>query len=271
MISEDKSMVANKLLAIVALLVLSASPVFAQGEIDDQSKIFYRNERTFAGLLNSNGIGFNFRYAKYIDGYKKTLYEVEFNHVKHPKEVNTSLTSGYNSQYKYGKLNTVYTLKAALGKQVELFEKYDKGAISIRYFYNFGPSIAFLKPYYYKYRDGYTTFYSKFITEENTFPPEAKAPFTKGFSELSLSPGAYVKLGMSFEFSTVDYSFHALEAGLAMDAYALPIDIIYAPSEKILFALPDDHFVLTFFISYRFGKVISQRTQKTKVDQMLVE
>ena len=257
-------------LNLTILLFLQCFVVFGQGEIDDQEKIFYRNERTFAFLLNSNGLGFNFRYAKRIDAFRKTLYESEFNYLKHPKEQKATIEAT-NRNIIYGKLNSVYTLKGSIGYQKELFQKRDLGGISIRMFYNFGPSIAFMKPVYYEYFDitKQEYFYDKFQQHGNFV---GRGPFTKGFGEISLSPGFYTKLGFTFEYSRLDKVFHGLEAGVAIDGYIRKLKIMDVPSEKIFFVLPDNHFVLTLFVSYRFGKVVDAKfnPKRSAIDDMLL-
>jgi hypothetical protein len=256
---------------LIIIIVAQCSFLFGQGEIDEQDKIFYRNERTFAFLLNSNGFGGNFRYAKRIDAFRKTLYEIELNYLKHPKEQKVTVDNT-NRNIVYGKLNSVYTLKGAIGFQKEMFRKQDFGSISIRYFFNFGPTLAFQKPVYYEYFDSKTNdyYYEKF--QEHNYDVSGKAPFTMGFGEITVSPGAYGKFGYSFEYSKVDAVFHALEASIALDAYVRKIKIMETPPEKILFVLPDDYFVLTLTISYRFGKVIDTKfsPKQNKVDDMLV-
>jgi hypothetical protein len=257
---------------IFILLSLQSIAIFGQGEIDEQDKIFYRNERTYAFLLNSNGGGFNFRYAKRIDAFRKTLYEVELNYLKHPKEQKVTI-EGTNRNIIYGKLNSVYTLKGAIGYQKELFRKRDLGGISIRTFSNVGPSIAIMKPVYYEYVDPVTLdpYYSKFLP--HNFNLAGRGPYTMGFGELSISPGMYGKFGFSFEYSRIDEIFHALEIGVGFDSYLKKVRIMDTPPDKILFILPDDHFVLTLFISYRFGKVIDTKfnPKRSAIDDMMIE
>lgn len=257
--------------AVILILFCCSCSLFAQGEIDEQQKIFYRNERTFAFLLNSNGIGTNFRYAKRIDGFRKTLYEIEFNYLKHPKETKITFDRT-NRSIIYGKLNAAFNLKGAIGFQKEFFQKRDLGGISIRYFVNGGPAFVFLKPVYYEYGipNSYDTYYDKFMQHGDYI---GRAPFTMGFSELSLSPGIYGKFGFTFEYSRIDAVFHALGVGCGLDAYARRLDIMATPPEKILFVLPDDYFVFTLFISYRFGKVIDTQfsPRRNKLDEMLVD
>lgn len=248
--------------------------VSAQGEFDLQEKIFYRNERTFAALLNTNGFGGNFRYGKRVNAFKKTLYEIELNYLKHPKE-NKITVPGSNRNIIYGKLNAVYTLKGALGYQKELFQKRDQGGISIRYFYNFGPTFAIMKPIYYEYTaQDYSSYYDKFNPDPafvNNF--QGKAPLTMGFNEIKIQPGIYGKFGFTFEYSKIDEVFHALEVGVGLDAYVGKVPIMETSPGKVLFVLPDDQFYLTLFISYRFGKVINTRfnQKQNKIDRMISE
>jgi hypothetical protein len=47
--------------------------VFSQGEIDQQQKVFYRNEWSLALMINSNGFGLNYRYCDRINAADKRL------------------------------------------------------------------------------------------------------------------------------------------------------------------------------------------------------
>jgi hypothetical protein len=256
---------------ISAFLASLYACVLAQGELDEQDKIFYRNERTYAFLLNSNGLGCNFRYAKRIDGFRKALYEVEINYLKHPKEKRITLAET-NRSIVYGKLNSVFNIKGAIGNQKELFQKRDLGGISIRRFYNIGFSLAFLKPVYFEFYDQVESkyYYDKFQEHGNFV---GRAPFTMGFNEIALSPGTYAKFGYSFEYSKVDGTFHALELGIALDAYFKPVKIMDTKQENVFFVLPENYFFPTLFLSYRFGKVINSQfnSKPNTIDDILIE
>ena len=257
--------------AILFLIVIISLPLFSQGEIDDEEKIFYRNEKTYAFTLNSNGYGFNFRYARRADAFKKTVYEAGLNVVKHEKEIKISLSNSQQlgNSFVYGKLNSFVTLHCGIGLQKELFRKEDKGGISIRYFYAFGPSIGFTKPVYYivltdTNGDGfYEEHTQKF--ETHILNIERKAPFYKGFKEISLIPGVYGKIGFTFEFSKSDAAFNAIEAGVVMDAFIKKIPIM---------ANDQNHWIFpAFFVSYRFGKIVDAqfKTRRNKIDEVLTQ
>jgi hypothetical protein len=260
--------------AILFLFVINLSLVNAQGEIDDAEKIFYRNERTFAATLGSNGFAGNFRYAKRIDAFRKTTYEIGFAYIKHEKEYKISYSSSpqLGGSFVFGKTNSLFALRAGIGLQKELFRKEDKGGISIRYFFNFGPSIGFQKPVYYDVivseldsEGNYVQVRKTMKFESHITAVERKAPFYNGLDEISLVPGIYGKCGFTFEFGKNDQSFSAFETGIIFDAYLRKIPI-----------MANDHnhwFYPAVFISYRFGKVIDAQfiNRRTKIDEILTD
>ncbi len=260
--------------AILFFIGIISLPLFSQGEIDDQQKIFYRNEKTYAFSLNSNGFGANFRYARRIDAFKKTLYETGINLIKHEKEIKISISNSQQlgGSFVYGKLNAFATIRGGIGLQKELFRKEDKGGISIRYFYTFGPSIGLLKPVYYDvivYEEdsqGIDVQVRKRMKfESHILMIERKAPFYVGFDELSVMPGAYGKFGFTFEFGKSDVIFNAIEAGIVLDVFIKKVPIM---------ANEQNHWIFpAFFLSYRFGKVINAqfKTQTSKIDEILTD
>jgi hypothetical protein len=251
--------------AIIFFIFYGLGSVFCQGEIDDQDKIFYRNERTFAGTLNTNGIGLGFRYAKRLDGFRKSTYELEFSYVKDDQETKISLNSSQTlgTSFVPGKVNAFYTLHLGIGYQKELFQKRDRGGISIRYFYNFGPTIGFLKPIYYLVYDstGHAVPMKFELDAINNI--QGKAPYYKGLGEIFIIPGAYGKFGFTFEFSKADQVFSAIETGIELNLFVKKIPIMANDNNKFSF--------FTFFLSYRFGKVIDAKfkSKTNKLDEIV--
>ncbi len=232
------------------LSILAVQFAFSQGELDEQKKIFYRNERSIAILLNSNGIGVNGRYSKRIDAFKKTVYDLEIVSLKHPKEYRKLSQFNPSSRgYVLGKLNNVFVVRPGIGQQKEVFQKFDIGGISIRRFYTVGPSLALLKPVYYEVTQPGTQQVNieKFDIDkaDNIL---GKASFFKGFSEIKPRPGAFLKGGISFEFSRFDQVIHAIEGGAIAEGYLTKLPIMATKQNY--------QFFLTLFISYRFGRVV---------------
>ena len=243
---------------IFFVCILSASFIYAQGEIDEQDVIALRNERTFGLLLTSNGWAVNFRYAQRRDGFRKKLYTIDLAELKHDKEIKSSNPYyASSSRYVYGKSNFVITLRGGLGMQKEFISKRDKGGISIRYFYTYGPSLAFMKPIYYEILHSNPP-----VVKDEKFDPDlhqlgniiGKASISKGLDEIKVSPGAFLKAGLTFEFSKEDKKFNAFEVGAMVEGYIRKIDIISTEA-------PQYHFI-SLFVSYRFGKAIRAMSLK---------
>lgn len=251
---------------ILFLILVVIRSAFPQGEIDTQGKILYRNERTFALTLNTNGYSGDFRYAKRFNALKKTLYALEFSYIKSDKEAKVSNSSSQQitGSFVFGKKYDFYTLRGGIGFQKEMFEKHDKGGISIRYFYHFGPVIGFLKPIYYEVTtDSGHTIKVKF--ESHLLNIQSKAPYYDGLNEISLVPGVYGKFGFTFEFGKNDKKFNAIETGIAVDAFFEAFQIMANNQNQWLF--------FSFYLNYRFGKVIDveNKNKVTKLDQMLAK
>lgn len=235
------------------LFVFSAYP---QEISDDMPKIFFRNEKTIALNLNSNGWGLGYRYGSRINVFEKHIYETDFSVLKHPKEVNSSNASFLSSEsFVFGKLNSVFDIRFGYGKQNELFVKRDLKSVAVRYFYSIGPSVALRKPVYYEIL--YPVNDSVFGIHEDKFNPaihtaadiSGKASFFKGFDELTIVPGLFAKGGFNFEFSQKENIIHALEAGLLIQAYLKDLEIMAVDDNQ--------QFYFTLFLTYRLGKVVN--------------
>ncbi len=237
---------------LIGLLLITNA--FSQGEIDDQKRILYKNERTFGLFLNSNGIGGDFTYAKRINARNHTLYQVELFSLNHPKEIKMSNSFYSNKSFVFGKINNFYELKGQWGQSSEIYRKNDAGSVSVRYFYSIGPTIGLLKPVYYEiyYSTGnpyeYYTRIEKFNTSVHQSNIYGKASFFEGFEEISVIPGASAKFGFTFEYSRRNININALEFGAGIDIFTKEIPIMANEMNQFFF--------LNLFVGYRFGKSI---------------
>jgi hypothetical protein len=245
----------KKLLIIAVVFLFGAISINAQGDLNEQQKVFFRNERSFAFLLNSDGVALSYREAKRIDYLNKRLFEIDAGTLKHPKEyrISNPYTSGTGS-FVFGKTNCTVFFRAGIGHQHEIFKKADLGGIAIRYFYSGGPVIALYKPIYYKVL--YPISLNEFEIREEKFSSSialpqdiySRATFTKGLSETKTLPGLYAKFGFNFEYSKEDKVIHAIEVGTQLNAFPKKIPIMASTDNKALF--------FSFFVSYRFGVII---------------
>ena len=243
----------KKIILGIGLLVLLGGASYAQGEILEQPRIFYRNERSFGLMMNTNGFGAGYRYGKRINARNKTIYSAGFSFIKHPKELKINNTYDYRSRsFVFGKKNSFIDLETGWGRQKEMFRKVDRGGISVRRYFTLGPTLGILKPVYYEiynYMEDVFTI-EKFSADVDRSNIYGRASFFKGLKEISFVPGATASAGFSFEYSTSDISIHALEAGLTLNFFPKRIEIMAMDIQNNSF------YFVSLFVSYRFGKVI---------------
>ncbi len=235
-----------KKLTLYLFTLFFSFQLFAQGEIEEENKIFYRNEKTWAFFFFSNGWGMNYRYGKRINAARKFIWEADFNYIRHPKEYKVTVDQYTLSRFVYGKMNVAMEFRGSAGFQKELYRKMDKGGVAIRFVYSGGPTLVLLKPIYYQvaYPDGYRE--EKFDISKTQII-YGKASFFKGFPEMKVDPGVFLKGTFSFEFSRKEMRVNAIEVGASASAFLKELEIMATQNSQFLFNI---------FISYRFGKVV---------------
>jgi hypothetical protein len=246
----------KKLLITAVLIVIGINYAFAQGELDKQKKVFFRNERTGAVFFSTDGYGLSYREGKRINYRNKKLLEFDIGHLVHPKEYRLNSYYQTSGTFVFGKTNSVFYLRGGPGYQHELFTKADLGGVAIRYFISGGPVIAFCKPIYYKIpvptnQQGteFKIIEEKFdITKHDPTNIYGRSNYFKGFNEMKLKPGLYVKGGFNFEYSKQDKVIHAIEVGAQINAFIQEVPIMATEVNKAVF--------FSLFVSYRFGVVL---------------
>lgn len=248
------------LFILLAFFVITSG--FGQGEIADEAQVFYRNERTISGTLYSNGWGADFSKARRKDAFSSYTFNVGFNKINHPKEYKSQspYTAGWGRSYVFGKLNEVVSLKVGVGYQKEMFRKFDKGGIAVRYFYSGGLSLALLKPIYYLKIDRIDYETGKIISNSAQFDPDYmqsiydivdSESFFVGIKETTANPGIFIRTGISFEYSSHETTVNALEGGIQLEGFLKEVPIMAGINHQRL--------LLSLFVTYRFGKIIDQR------------
>lgn len=244
----------KKLLILAVILFFGTYSSYGQGDLNEQQKVFFRNERSLGILINTDGYGASYRVANRIDFLNKRIIEIDAGVLKNAKEYRQPSYYQQGGSFIFGKLNFPFYIRAGIGRQREIYKKADLGGIAVRYFYSAGPLLALYKPVYYKViysapNSGYIIKEEKFNTSMS-LPQDiySRAPFFKGFSEMKIMPGLYAKGGFNFEYSKEDKVIHAIELGGMVNAFPKEIPIMAGSNNKSLF--------FSLFISYRFGMIV---------------
>lgn len=208
---------------------------------EEEGVLAYNKQTAFGLQLRTNG------YAAFVElGRMKTprftnLYSLEISEIFHPKEEKVPSTDQnyFGGSFKYGKINNFYQAKLGFGQQYILGQKGNRNGIAVLGIYQGGISFGLPKPYYLDIDDNGSRSIRYHGADTTDFLSDrilGASGVSKGWDKLSLKPGAFVKLGLRFDFDSYNETIKALEIGLSVDGYARKI-------EQMVYAKPSRFFV----------------------------
>jgi len=230
----------------------SASQALAAGQ---DINVLFRNESTGSIFMHSRGFGCNYRRLWHVTGEKKRLIEIEGLNMSHPKEQKVKRDRG--KSYYYGKLNSLVFLRAGYGYLQTLYRRAERKSIEVRMVYNVGPVICLAKPVFLEveYPD---TVSSKsgdtYIYKTEAYDPEkhnqynilGRAPLFYGLGATKIYPGAFAKLGFSFEYGEHRTSIKAIETGVVVDFFPKAV--------PTMAKFPAENVFVTLYLGFHFGR-----------------
>jgi hypothetical protein len=146
--------------------------------------------------------------------------------------------------------STIYQVKLGFGQQYVFGQKGNKNGVAVLAIAQGGLSLGLLKPYYITIQDQVTnsTRDIKYDSEDSSQFIGGNiiggAGFTKGWDELKLKPGVFLKTALRFDFGRFNETVQALEIGMSVDAYASKIpQMAYNKHQRFFF---QGHFAIVF-------------------------
>lgn len=210
------------------------TPTISQTNNDD-ALLLYRHEQEFGLVVHSAGWGFNYRRCKHVTGYKKRTLELELVGMRSPKEIKIQVPDIGTKGYFYGKQFTVTLLRGGWGYNKVITGKSERKGVEIRLLTMGGAVLGFAKPVYLEiwHQDPTGPFGNTTIERYDPTNPmhtpdhiAGRAPYFTGFGEMNFFPGAFCKLGLSFEHGILDDDVKLLETGITVDAFYKTIPIM---------------------------------------------
>ena len=238
------------LLVLTGWSELSAQKTFQPKQIEyDWKGIVYRRETAFDFTLHTNGFLLGFNKGSILAYDKTKFYHFSIGYLKDPRERRQNKNLAFNNNasgtFAFGKINSLYLLRAGIGRKNYLSEKAKRKGIAIGYSYEMGPTVGLLKPNYLELI--YTTEVDGVFTSEvreekysaenaSTFLNYDKifggSSFTKGWDELSFTPGIHAKGALLFSLGAYDKYVKMVEVGVMADVFVKKITIL-AETEAI--------------------------------------
>ncbi len=208
---------------------------------EEEGVLVYRKQTVFGAMLRNNGYGGFFEIGKMKSPRFANLYKLEITEIKHPKEEKLPNGGGFvfSNPYIYGKLNNFYQVKLGFGQQYILGQKGNKNGVAVTGVFDGGLTLGLLRPYYIEVEDSTGQIRQiKYEDDTTTFsrgPILGGAGIGKGWGEIKVKPGVYIRSALRFDFGRYNETVQGIEAGLMLEFYASKIPLMLYQKERQLF------------------------------------
>ncbi len=227
----------------LSAFVICSFNLFSQIPQEEEKLVRISKEVWVGVTAHTDGLGFNFNVAKFKTYKFKTLLNIEYFSIKDNKEYKIYGAPDENAKkYVYGKLNSFGILRAGIGRRKVLLEKLRERGIQLALNWSLGTSTGFVKPVYlevlkFDILDNLVGISSeKYDPNIHRFSDiYGKARWSSGLFETKLTPGAYFKFGIEFDYSLTREVINAIELGFVLDGFYKPIKIMAENNAKYAF------------------------------------
>ena len=208
---------------------------------EEEGNLSFRKQNSFGIQLRTNGYGFFYELGKRRSPRYSNLYLFEFTEIKDRKEDKLGGAENFfSNSYVFGKQNNFYQFKLGFGQQYILGQKGNKNGVAVTANVTAGLSMGLLKPYYLQAidsagREVTISYEQDSITFLDRGSIIGGAGFTKGWSELKLKPGLFVKAALRFDFGRYNERIQALEIGMSVEGFAQKIPMLVYNEPRRLF------------------------------------
>lgn len=223
------------------------------------TSFLYEHERSIGLIQHTKGFGASVQFAKQRTSDNYRLLDFNLYSVKHPKEIRLPNRDMINSRsFVFGKLNSLFVLKANYGARRILADKLAKNTVRINLNYSAGPIVGILKPVFYDVKvlvpDPQQP--DKLISQEKPYRFDEEdtkkqmstvgySNFGYGIGQSTFMFGANAKTSLSFEWGREDNKFYSLETGIMVDAF---------PKDVPIFAyINNDQVFVNLFFALSYG------------------
>ena len=221
---------------------------------EEEGVIAYKKHFVVGGKLISDGYGLFFEKGKGQSVKRSLLFQLEISERKHNKEAKENKVLSPSAPVIFGKLNFFYPVKLGVQQQFLLGNKSNKNGVSVTGNIGGGLSIGFLRPYVIQITDtAGQRRYVKYDSPDSMlfiggfFDPTTSGPnLGTGWNGLKITPGAYVKTSLRFDYGAYNEMVNAIEVGVCAEFYSKKIPQMLYNKQK--------QFFFSAYFSAMFGK-----------------
>lgn len=226
---------------------------------EEEGVITYTKHTAFGFKLTNDGYGGFLEIGRAQSVKKSLLFQLDIAERKHGKEDKQTNPMYAGPSLVFGKINFFYPVKIGVQQQILLGNKSNKNGVAVTGNFGGGISLGLLRPYFLEVYDTTTSPIqrksiryesadsSTFSSSSMLYYLQATGPgFGKGWGDLKITPGAYAKAAVRFDYGRYNEIVSAIEVGVTAEYYAKKIP-------QIVFVAPKNLFV-NLYVSLVFGK-----------------
>ncbi len=223
---------------------------------EEEGVIAYKKHSVIGFKLVNDGYSAFYEFARAQSIKRSLLFQIDFSERKHQKEQKQSNPILPTSPFIFGKINYFYPLKLGVQQQILLGNKSNKNGVAVTANFGGGLSLGLLRPYYLEISDSTNSRRAiKYDSPDSTtFISGSKlynaavssAGFGKGWNEIKITPGAYAKAALRFDYGRFNEVVSAIEVGVTTEFYAKRIPQLVEIKQNNLFT--------NIYVSVVFGR-----------------
>jgi hypothetical protein len=217
---------------------------------DEEGVVTYTKSTAFGFKLLTDGWGGFLEIGRAQSVKKSLLFQLDISERKNIKEEKQTDPQYAGAPIIFGKINYFYPLKLGVQQQFLLGNKSNKNGVSITGNVGGGLTIAFLRTYYLNVYDTSGSAVRRkaikyngpdsalFVDNYNLYYFQATGPtFGQGWGDLKLTPGAYAKGAVRFDYGRYNEVISAIEVGVTAEFYAKKIpQLVYTDPTQFFFS-----------------------------------
>ncbi len=226
---------------------------------EEEGVITYAKSTAVGFKMINDGYGAFLEIGRAQTVKKSLLFQFDISERKNIKEEKQTNPQYAGPALIFGKINYFYPVKLGVQQQFLLGNKSNKNGVSITGNVGGGISMAFLRTYYLnvydtagpllyrkaiKYQSADSTL---FTNNKDLYNLQATGPnFGQGWNDLKLTPGAYAKAALRFDYGRYNEVITAIEVGVTAEYYTKAIpQVAYSKYEQLF---------LNAYVTIMFGK-----------------
>lgn len=208
---------------------------------EEDGVITYTRHSAFGVKLATDGYGAFVEIGRAKTVKKSWLFQLDISERKHPKEEKQQVNFNTTAPIIFGKINFFYPIKLGVQQQFTLGNKGNKNGVSVTGNIGGGVIVGLLRPYQIQIDStggGDRSWISYEQNPEDYFKLNyyiGGPTLFKGWSDLKVTPGVYVKPAVRFDYGKYNEMITALEVGVTAEFYSKKIPQMIAQKQEQFF------------------------------------